>query len=191
MIKVNTHHLTIRNSPSPGETLGHLLIYGMGPGKLADTLGIDIYEAKDLMNKYFKTFPKIKKTLDKLEKEAKAKKYAFSPLDKRRRDLSTIDWDHPGKVAHAMNIAKNMPFQGAGATIMKLALCKVRTALKEEQLDAKIVNVVHDELLVEVHKDHAKRAAEIVQEKMISAFNVLAPTLPMVVKPEIGEGWIH
>ena len=176
---------------NPAKSITFGLIYGMGPGKLANDLGITMAEAIELMDKYFETFPKIKTALTKFEKDAKANKYAFSPLDSRRRDLSSADWMHPGTVAHLLNIAKNMPFQSAGASITKLALVRIRARIKEELLDARLINVVHDEILVEVHKDQAEEVADIVQKEMISAFNVYVPGVPMVVKPEIADTWIH
>lgn len=123
---------------------GNLLIYGMGPGKLADSLSISIGEAKRLMRKYFDTFPTIKDLLDKLEKEAMENKYAYSPLDGRKRIFSGIDWDHGGKVAHMKNIAKNQPFQGAGASVTKLALCRMKKAIDAHNWDAKLILTVHD-----------------------------------------------
>lgn len=116
----------------------------MGAGKLADQLNITISEAKDLMEKYFKTFPKIKEVLDKFAEDAKKNEYAYSPLDGRRQSLKNVDWDHGGKASHAKNMAKNQPFQGAGASVMKLALCRIQAEIRKHGYDAKMVNVVHD-----------------------------------------------
>jgi DNA polymerase-1 len=89
-----------------------LIIYGMGPAKLARQLGIDLKEAKTLLSTYFKLFPAIESLLIDLADAAKKNKYALSPLDGRRRDLSDFDWDNPRAVGHCINIAKNLPFQG-------------------------------------------------------------------------------
>lgn len=163
----------------------------MGPKKLADEVNISIADARKLMNKYFVTFPAIRATLDNLVKEAKKNHYAFSPLDGRRRDLTTFDWDNSREVAHAMNIAKNLPFQGAGASVTKLALCRLKRAFDEGGWDARIINVIHDEILVEVHKDEAEQVAKIVEENMIAAFNHFAPSVPMAVSPDIDTCWVH
>jgi len=88
------------------------IIYGIGAKKLADNLKIDVDEAKDLLKKYFFTFPRIKELIDKLAEDAEINRYALSPLDGRRRDLSDFDWDNPRHAGHAMNVAKNLPFQG-------------------------------------------------------------------------------
>jgi DNA polymerase-1 len=167
------------------------LIYGIGPMKLSANLDIDIRQAKYLMNRYFTTFPYIKKTLDVLVAEAKKNKYAYSPLDKRRRDLATFDWDNSREVAHAVNIAKNLPFQGAGASVTKYALCALSNKIHKKDLDAQIINVIHDEILVEVHKDDADETAKVVESEMIAAFNHFAPSVPMVVDAAIDTCWLH
>jgi DNA polymerase I len=170
---------------------GNLNMYGMGPGKLANELNISFEEAKNLQASYFRNFPRIKALMKYYAAEARNKKYAYSPLDKRREDLSNIDFDNGGQARHAENIAKNFPFQGAGASITKLALYKVYDKLKEAGLDAYLVNVVHDEILVEAHKDDATKAAKIVQEEMVKAFNHFAPDIKMEVEPEIEDHWVH
>ena len=175
----------------PAKSLTFGLIYGIGPMKLALNLDIEIKEARNLMNKYFATFTHIKRTLDNLTKEAAKNKYALSPLDGRRRDLSTFDWDDSRQVAHAFNITKNLPFQGCGASTTKLAMCKLKRLFDKERYDAKIINAIHDEILVEVHKDEAEEVAGHVQTAMISAFNHYAPSVPMEVDPAIAREWVH
>ncbi len=124
------------------------LLYGAGPGKLASQLNIDIKEAKDLQKKYFDTFPKIKELMDSLVNKMKKSKIAVSPLDGRFIDFSGIDWDNGGMVAHAINQAKNLPFQGAGASTTKKALILIDKEIKSRKLDARIVNCVHDKVLL-------------------------------------------
>lgn len=121
-----------------------MLLYGAGATKLAAQLNISFNEAKELMNKYFMTFPKIKELMDSLIKNATETRTAISLLDNRRIDLGGIDWTNKGHVAHAMNQARNLPFQGCGTSITKLALCYVDIELKKQKLKAKLVNVVHD-----------------------------------------------
>ena len=116
---------------------------------------------------------------------------AISPLDKRQRDLTTFDWYNRREVAHALNITKNLPFQGAGASVTKKALCLIRKELKNSNFDAKIVNVIHDEIVVEANKNCSKQVSKIVQDKMIEAFNYFAPSVPMEVNPQISKCWVH
>lgn len=176
-------------SPCKSVTFG--LVYGMGPRKLAADLGITIREAKKLLSKYFATFPNIKKLLDQLARKARETKLAISPLDGRCRDLNNFDWDDSGDASRAERIAKNLPFQGCGASTTKLALCRIKRRIDSENIDAMLVNVVHDEILVEVHEDEAEKMSAIVAEEMIKAFNYYAPDVPMVVSPSIDDHWIH
>lgn len=176
---------------NPAKSITFGLIYGMGPGKLADTLGINIAEAKSLIDKYFLTFPIIKKVLDDLTEQALKNKYALSPLDGRRRLFSGVDWDHSGKVAHLKNVAKNQPFQGCGASVTKLALCRMKQKIDKMNWDVKLINVVHDEILLEAHKDIAEVAAQALEEVMVSSFNFFAPDVPMVAKAAIAKYWVH
>jgi DNA polymerase I-like protein with 3'-5' exonuclease and polymerase domains len=167
------------------------LIYGIGPGRLAENLGISFMEAKTLMNKYFSTFPNIKKVLDQAVSAAKKLKYALSPLDKRRRDLSSFDWDDKRQVSHALNISKNIICQGASASITKLALCLVKEAIDSGEYDAKIVNVVHDEILVEAHEDDADDVGKLLEVGMIEAFEHYCPGIAMEVEAVIDNHWVH
>jgi DNA polymerase I-like protein with 3'-5' exonuclease and polymerase domains len=178
---------------TPAKSITFGLVYGMGPGKLADTLEISIKAAKELIEKYFETFPKIRETLDYFTDLAMKNKYAYSPLDGRRRIFSGVDWDHGGKVAHLKNVSKNHPFQGAGASVTKLALCRMKRTIDDKGWApyAKIVNVVHDEIIIECHVDYSQKVAKELETQMIEAFNFYAPDVSMVAKAEIGKYWIH
>lgn len=176
---------------NPCKSITFGILYGAGPGKLSKQLNIPVKEARSLMDKYFAVFPKIKELMTQLEEDAKRNKYGLSPLDGRRIDLSGIDWDNKGLVAHAMNQCKNVPFQGAGASTTKLAVCRLAKRIKREGLDAMIVDVIHDEILLDVHEKDVQAAKIATEEEMIKAFNHYAPSVPMKVMAEIGTHWIH
>lgn len=176
---------------TPAKSITFGLIYGMGPGRLADTLEISYKEAKSLINKYFKVFPTIKKTLDKFVEMAMENKYAYSPLDGRRRIFSGVDWDHSGKVSHLQNVAKNMPFQGAGASVTKLALCWMKREIDKMGWDAMMILTVHDELEIECHKDEAEVVAKRLEEIMVKAFHHYAPGVPMKASAKVADCWVH
>lgn len=101
-----------RSMRKRGKAINFANLYGAGPGRLAEQLEITYREAKVLQDNFFKEFGEVRKLLKGLENLAFKNKYAWSPLDGRRRDLSSFDWDNPREVAHAYNIAKNLPFQG-------------------------------------------------------------------------------
>lgn len=173
------------------KTIGFGVVYGMSAFGLAKTLDIDKTEANKLLNAFFTSFPQIKKFLTEREKETRRLKRAVSPLDGRVRDLGNIDWDDWRKRSHALNIGKNHPIQGASASITKLALVKVQKYIEDNDKQAKLIAVIHDEMLVECHKDISDEMANVVENSMVDAFNHYCPDIPMAVKPEVGTHWIH
>lgn len=175
---------------TPAKSLNFGLIYGMGPGALKASLGITWQEAKDLMNRYFQKFPAISDTLDRFEEQVLETHIAVSPLDGRIVDLSSIDWDNPKHVAHAKNQAKNLPFQGAGASVTKLALCQIMREVVKGQYDAKLLVTVHDEILLEVHVDEVEEVKQMMETEMISAFNNYAPEIKMEVDAHVADYWV-
>lgn len=180
-----------KNYRKPAKALNFGLIYGMGPSRLARQLGITYHEAKQLMSTYFNKFPNIKDTLDIFVGNVLNTHIAVSPIDNRRVNLQSIDWDNPGHVAHAKNQAKNLPMQGGGATVMKLALCLIRDKIKANNYDADLLVTVHDELVLRAHEDEAQDVANMVEHQMIRAFNKLAPGVKMEVDALIDDHWVH
>ena len=135
---------SMKNLRTHIKTVTFGLIYGMGVYKLAASLKIDVDAAKKLFKDYFDTFPSIKKLMDSLVENLMQTHIAESPLDGRRRDLTSIDWDNKRQVAHAVNIAKNMPFQGCGASTTKFAACLIRRQIIKGGYNSRINNVIHD-----------------------------------------------
>lgn len=168
--------------------------YGMGAGRLANNLKIEIKEARILLDKFWGSFPAIKDGLDKYASEALAKGYAFSPLDNRRRYLRSFDFDVKGERIHAENIAKNMICQGACASIMKQALVNLREAsIDKGWYDKKfrLLMTIHDEAVLEVHESIADEAVALVDKLMVEAAEKYVKTVPMIAETAIGNHWIH
>jgi DNA polymerase-1 len=166
------------------------LLYGAGPTKLSNQLKISFSEARTLMNKYFIIFPNVKIFMDKMVSHVEKHRFAVSPLDNRRLDLH-VDWNNKALVAHAVNQAKNLPFQGAGASTIKLALVRLNNRIKKNNYNARIVNAIHDEILVEVCSEHTEQVKIAIEEEMVIAFNHYANTVPMEVTAQVGKHWIH
>ena len=166
------------------------LLYGAGPKKLSEKLKIPYSDARALMNRYFAVFTKVKKFMDEIVTRVELEHYALSPLDGRRVDMSETDWDNKASVAHAINQAKNLPFQGAGASTTKLALVRLNNRIRKNGYHAKIVNSIHDEILIEVAPEHTEEVKLAAEEEMIKAFNIYADSVPMEVNPKVGKHWI-
>lgn len=79
----------------------------------------------------------------------------------------------------------------ASASITKLALVKIQNYINKNKKDAKIIAVIHDEIIIECHETISKEMSEVVSKKMIDAFNYYCPDIPMEVDPDIGTHWIH
>ena len=173
------------------KTVTFSLVYGTSAYGLGKSLKIPTREAEDLMNKYFRVFPSIKNLLDSFVSTTERERCAISPLDGRRRDLANVDWEDFGKKKHALNIAKNHPIQGTAASTTKLALVMLQDYIETYKKDAMIIAVIHDEILVECHKDIAEEMQKATSKSMITAFKYYCPDVPMKADAMIGTHWLH
>lgn len=163
------------------------LAYGMGPGGLAGQLGCRPAEAEELLNAYFGAFPRVRGYLEESAEEGLRRGYAetgggrrFWLTDMRRegRDEGTL-----------RRVAKNMPIQGTNADMIKVAMARIVRAFFDEKVDAFLVNMVHDEVVVEASDSDAERARGIVVRDMMSAGAEFVRKVPMSVDAVIGEAW--
>lgn len=147
------------------------LIYGMGEAALAKQLKISSTAASHLFSNYFKRFPAVAEFLRSLEESGRSG--IATTLLGRRAFLDKSDRGHMARVA------RNIPIQGCGADIVKLALCRVSRALSST--NAHVINLVHDELVIECHKDELDTAVNVVSNEMKTAFSSILPS----VLPEV------
>ena len=153
-------HKTLRTNC---KTINFGLAYGMGPGSLATELGISEKEAKELMERYFIAFPKIKSYLDMLGKRGTSTGYAttFPPFNRKRRyrgwkpGMSFKNGSDRRILGPIERQSKNHPFQGTGGDQTKTALVYVRKRIKELNAPVKIVMQVHDQVDTICRKDYA------------------------------------
>lgn len=161
------------------------IVYGMGAFSLSQDLGITKKEADRYIEGYFKKYPKIGAYLDELVNFAKENGYSKTLLN-RTREIKEINDSNFNKRSFSERIAMNMPIQGTSADIIKIAMVNVHKKLKEENLDAKIILQVHDELLVEVNKKDIERAKVILKSEMENAINL---SVPLIVSLCDGNDW--
>lgn len=176
------------------KAIGFGVAYGMKAGRLANTLKIEIDEASDLLNKFWKAFPEIKKTLDRVAKEAIQQEYAESPLDKRRRYFKSFDLEVKKERAHAENIAKNMICQAPNASMIKKALCLLRSATIARGWESdifRILMVIHDEIVCECHMSIVDEAKQLVENMMVEAAEYYVKSVPMKAEAKIDLHWVH
>lgn len=159
------------------------LVYGMGAAGLARAIDAPLPHAQDLLQKYFRTFPRIREFLEETARTALRRGYALT-LTGRRLVLDPAVLER----SQAERIAKNMPIQGSSADITKLALAGLRAQLRTLP-GASMVNAVHDEIVVECRAEDGDRVAAIMQREMVGAGQSLLPRTPVAVDVSIGRVW--
>jgi DNA polymerase-1 len=169
------------------KTINFGVIYGMGSGALSRNLEISRDEAKNFIDKYFKTFPSIKKYTEETLEFARENGYVETQLG-RRRYLPEITANQPMLKAAAERMAVNMPLQGTAADIIKLAMIKIfkEFGLDEGNKDLKMILQVHDELIFEIKEDKLKEYAGKIKNIMENIYKL---DIPLKVDVEVGNSW--
>ncbi len=158
------------------------IVYGISAFGLSEGLSISRKEALDYIERYFATYPGVKKFLDGLVEQAKEKGYVTT-LYGRRRPVPELKSSNFMQRSFGERIAMNSPIQGTAADIMKIAMIRVDRRLCEEGLAARIILQVHDELLVETPLAEEASVRRILKEEMESAAE-----LSVALEVEIGSG---
>ncbi len=158
------------------------IVYGISSFGLGQDLGITRKEAERYIGKYFETYPKVKEYLDCLVKDAKEKGYSAT-LFGRRRPIPELANSNFMTRSFGERVAMNAPIQGTAADIIKIAMIRVNEKLKAEKFRSRLILQVHDELLVEAHKDEVGQVAKIMVEEMQGAAE-----LSVLLEAEVKEG---
>ncbi len=162
------------------------LIYGMSAFGLARSTELTLAEAEDFVKAYFTKFPGVKKYLDGIRRQAAEIGYVETLLG-RKRYFPALQ----GKINVQMKNreereAINAPIQGTAADIMKMAMLKIPSALKDAGLKAQMLLQVHDELVLECPKDELEKTARLVQKTMANAYPM---SIPLDTEARAGENW--
>jgi len=158
------------------------IIYGISAFGLSQRLKVPRKEAADLIETYFKLYPKVKDFMAKAIERAREKGYAETVLG-RRRTLRDINSRNATARSSAERDAINTPIQGSAADLIKIAMVRVDRAMKAAKLRAKMVLQIHDELVFDCPKDEAAVLKEIVRREMSTALDFGVP-----LEVGIGEG---
>ncbi len=163
------------------------IIYGISAFGLSQRLKVPRKEAADLIETYFKLYPKVKDFMEKSIAKAREAGSAETVLG-RRRTLRDINSRNATARQSAERDAINTPIQGSAADLIKIAMVRVDRALKAENLRAKMVLQIHDELVFDCPKSEAERVKEIVRREMTTAYDFGVP-----LEVGIGEGanWLE
>ena len=161
------------------------LIYGMSAFGLSKQLSINRNLAAEYMNTYFSRYPKVREYMDRIKQNAKKTGYVET-LYGRRLYLPEITTGNAIRRQAAERAAINAPVQGTAADIMKKAMILVDSALKNSNLDAKMILQVHDELVIEVKDKDCKKVSEILIDCMSNAVKL---DVPLEVQVGSGDNW--
>ncbi len=172
---------------SRAKAINYGLIYGMGPQRLSRTTGVSLKEAKDFIEAYFASFPKIRNYIDEAIESARETGYSVT-FTGRRRKIEGLDQSGGLTAINAQNIAVNSPIQGSAADLIKIAMNKIQNQLEEKGLKAKMLLQVHDELVFECPKSEEKELMHLVKSCMESAMDLKVP-----IEVDIGSGhnWLE
>ena len=163
------------------------IVYGISAFSLSQDIGVTVAEAKAYMEAYFATFPGVRKYMDDVVEKARKNGYVETLLH-RRRDLPELKASNFNMRSFGERVALNMPVQGTAADVMKLAMVAVHKRLKAENLQARLVLQVHDELIVECPESEAETVAKLLEEEME---HVVALSVPLTAEAHWGKNWLE
>lgn len=161
------------------------LIYGMSAFGLAKQIGVDRKEAQEYIDKYFTQYPGVLSYMERTRESAAEKGYVET-LFKRRLYLPDIKSSNANTRRAAERTAINAPMQGTAADIIKRAMISVDRWLQQENIDAKVILQVHDELVLEVREDLTQSTSDKIKSLMANAAQL---SVPLVVDVGIGNNW--
>lgn len=163
------------------------IIYGITTYGLAQRMDIPNGEAKELIEGYFRTFPKVQAYMEQAKEVARAKGYAET-LFHRRRYLADINSRNATVRGFAERNAINAPIQGTEADIIKVAMVRIWERFKKEGIRSKMILQVHDELNFSVFPEEREQVERIVIEEMQNAYPL---NVPLIADAGWGKNWLE
>ena len=187
------HELTAKNifgfiskeTRRRAKTVNFSVLYGVSAFSLGKDIGVSTRQAKLYIDSFFNLYIGVKRYFDYILEKAQETGRVYT-LFGRYRSLPELNSNNKNVVELGKRIAKNTPIQGTAADIIKIAMIKVVDRLKKENLEAKLILQVHDELLVETPLKNAEYVANLVKEEMQGAVKL---KVPLACSVGIGKTW--
>ena len=176
-----------RDERRKAKTANFGIIYGISAFGLSERLGIPRGEAKELIDSYFDTYPKVKEFMSTCIERAQERGYILTEF-KRRRYLADINSRNATVRGYAERNAVNAPIQGTAADIIKVAMVAIDCRLREEHLDTKMILQVHDELNFSVPHRELDTVRQLVVEEMERAYSM---RVPLLAECGSGTNWLE
>ena len=161
------------------------IMYGAGPYRMSQELGISMADAKILIDNYFATYPGIRKYMDETISLARDRGYVET-LYKRRRKTGNLDASNRNIVQAEERVAINMPIQGTAADIIKIAMINIHKKMEADNFQSKMILQIHDELLFECPKTEVEKLVAMVVEEMEGAVQL---SVPLKIDWNYGSSW--
>ena len=184
--KVDPNDVT-REMRDKAKTVNFGIIYGISAFGLQQRLNIPRTEARELIDNYFDKYPGVRTWIDSTIEFAREHGYVRTQSG-RRRYLRDIDSRNNSLRSAAERLAMNSPIQGTAADLLKLAMIRVHTALKNGGFQTKMLLTVHDEIVFDMKRDEEKTVIPVIRECMTSA---LPMSVPVVVDTGVGNNWLE
>lgn len=167
------------------KTINFGIIYGMSAFGLAKDLNCSTEEAQNYISAYFATHPEVKEYMDENIRKAREDGFVTTILG-RRRYIPELKSGNYNQRTFGERAAMNMPLQGSAADIIKIAMLRVADRLKHENMRAKLVLQVHDELILDTPEEETEAAKQVLKEEMEHAFTL---NVPLIAEVSTGKSW--
>ncbi len=161
------------------------IVYGISGFGLSRDLDITQKQAKQYIEDYFATYPKVHEFIEKLVEDGKKQGYVSSMFG-RRRPIPELASKNFMQRQFGERVAMNSPIQGTAADIIKIAMINVWKRLRKEGLKSRLILQIHDELLIETAEDETEQVKQILSEEMTGACEL---KVPLIAEVEEGKNW--
>lgn len=175
-----------REQRSNAKTVNFGIIYGVSAFGLSNQTDLSRGEAKDLIDTYYKTYPKLRNYMSELVDFARENGYVQTVLG-RRRYLKDINGSNAVVRGAAERNAVNAPIQGSAADIIKIAMINIHKKLQEGNYTSKMLLQVHDELVFDVYKPELEELKALIKTEMENAYTL---AVPLDVEVGVGDNWL-
>jgi len=176
-----------REQRGNAKTVNFGIIYGVSAFGLSNQTDLSRSESKELIDTYYKTYPKLRNYMSELVDFARENGYVQTVLG-RRRYLTGINGSNQVVRGAAERNAVNAPIQGSAADIIKIAMINIHKKLEEKKYKSKMLLQVHDELVFDVYKPELEKMKQLIKTEMENAFKL---DVPLDVEIGIGEDWLE
>jgi len=176
-----------REQRSQAKTVNFGIIYGVSAFGLSNQTDLSRSESKELIETYYKTYPKLRAYMDDQIEFARENEYVKTVMG-RRRYLKDINASNGMVRSGAERNAVNAPIQGSAADIIKVAMINIHKKLKEGHYKSKMLLQIHDELIFDIHNEELEELKPLIQSEMESAYKL---KVPLDVEVGIGDNWLE